>query len=109
MVFLLMATPAVAAPESPEEFADWFIEQGFEGQDYHKWAAVFGALTDGINRSRKPIMEVEDPVYVAIRTGTKYHKQDCSLLKNSSLVMELDKAEALQRGFEACKICISKE
>lgn len=54
-------------------------------------------------------MEVEDPVYVAIRTGTKYHKQDCSLLKNSSLVMELDKAEALQRGFEACKICISKE
>lgn len=105
MVFLLIATPAVAAPESPEEFADWFIEQGFEGQEYYEWAAVFGALTDGINRSREQIMEVKDPVYVAIRIGTKYHKQDCSSLKNSSLVMELDKTEALERGFEMCKRC----
>ena len=105
MVFLLLAAPAAAAPESPDEFADWFIEQGFEGQDYYKWAAVFGALTDGINRSREPVMEIKDPVYVAIRTGTKYHKQDCSSLKNSSLVLTLDKDEALQRGFEACKKC----
>ena len=105
MVFLLIATPAVAAPESPEEFADWFIEQGFEGQEYYEWAAVFGALTDGINRSREPIMEIKDPVYVAIRTGTRYHNENCTALKNASKVLTLDKVEATERGFEACKNC----
>lgn len=108
IAFLLAAAPAIAAPETPSEFADWFIEQGFEGQEYYEWVAVLDALVDGIDRSREPAMEVNDPVYVAIRTGTKYHKQGCSSLKTSTKVLELDRAEALERGFEACSRC-SKE
>ena len=105
LVFLLLAIPAAAAPDDPVAFADWFVAQGFEGQAYHQWAAILDALTDGIDRSRELRMTIETPVYVAILTGTVYHREDCPALKRASRVLELDLAEAQERGFEACERC----
>ena len=105
-LFLAMAAPAIAAPDEPSAFAEWFIAQGFEGQEYYEWDAIFRALTDGINRSRQAVMEVVNPVYVAILSGTKYHvTESCSALKNASTVLELDLVEAKERGFEKCGRC----
>lgn len=104
-VILILAVPAVAAPDDPVAFADWFVVQGFEGQTYHQWAAILDALTDGIDRSREPRMAIKTPVYVAILTGTVYHREDCPALKRASRVLELDLAEAQERGFEACERC----
>lgn len=109
LVFLLLialAVPAVAAPSDPEAFADWFVAQGFEGREYYQWAAILDALTDGIDRSREAHQEIKTPVFVAILTGTVYHNQDCTALKNSSRILELDLLEAQERGFEACKKCM---
>lgn len=104
-VILILAVPAAAAPNDPVAFADWFVVQGFEGQTYHQWAAILDALTDGIDRSREPRMAIETPVCVAILTGTVYHREDCPALKRASRVLELDLAEAQERGFEACERC----
>ena len=105
LLMLMLAAPALAAPNTPEEFSDWFIAQEFKGQDYHQWAAILNALTDGIDRSREARQEIKTPVYVAILTGTVYHNESCPSLSRASRVLELDLAEAQERGFEECKIC----
>lgn len=107
ILLLALSAPAAAAPEEPSAFAEWFVAQGFEGQEYYEWAAIFRALTDGIDRTRTAHGEVVNPVYVAILSGTKYHvTESCSALKNASTVLELDEAEAVERGFEKCGRCI---
>lgn len=101
-----MAAPAVAAPEDPEGFSDWFVEQNFQGQEYHQWAAVLASLIDGIDRSREAHCPIVEPVYVAIISGVKYHTaESCSALKRASKVLKLDIEEAQERGFEACGRC----
>lgn len=98
--------PAAAAPDDPEDFADWFIAQNFQGQEYYQWTAVLQSLTDGIDRSREAHGPIVEPVYVAILTGVKYHTtEDCSALKLASRVLTLDIEEAQERGFEACSKC----
>ena len=102
----MLATPAVAAPDDPEVFADWFLQQDFQGQEYSQWAAIFEALTDGIDRSREARSPIVEPVYVAIISGAKYHTtESCSALRNSPKVLELDLTEAQERGFEPCSRC----
>lgn len=106
LCLLALAVPAAAAPDEPEAFADWFIQQGFTGQEYYQWAAVLQSLTDGIDRSREAQSPIVKPVYVAILTGDKYHStESCSYLKRASRVLDLDLAEAQERGFEACSRC----
>lgn len=106
ILFLALAVPAIAAPDNPTDFADWFIAQGFEGQEYYKWQAIFSALIDGRDRSMEAHMPISTPVFVAITSGTKYHvKESCSALKNASTVLELDLVEAKERGFEKCGRC----
>lgn len=108
LLMFMLAAPALAAPNTPEEFSDWFVAQEFEGQDYHQWAAILNALTDGIDRSRETRMKIKVPVYVAILTGTVYHNDSCTSLKKASRVLELDLAEAQERGFEACSRCLKE-
>ena len=106
LLMVFSVSTALAAPETPEAFADWFVEQGFDGRDYYAWKAVFNALTDGIDRSREASMPVEHPVFVAILTGTKYHSDEsCPSFGNADRVLTLDVEEAKERGFEACKRC----
>lgn len=106
LLLLLVVPGALAAPDDPEAFADWFVAQGFEGQEYHQWAAVLASLIDGIDRSREVCYPVEDPVYVAIISGVKYHVQEeCMALKQASKVLEMDVIEAQERGFELCRKC----
>ena len=107
LLFLLcmLASPAAAAPDDPEAFSDWFVAQESKAQDYHQWAAILNALTDGIDRSREAKQEIKTPVYVAILTGTVYHNESCSSLSRASRVLELDLLEAQERGFGACSRC----
>ena len=105
---LLIAMPvsAIAAPDDPEAFADWFVQQNFQGREYHQWKAVFEALTDGKDRSREAHRPIVDSVYVAIVSGDKYHvSESCRGLANASFVLEMDMAEAQERGFEVCSKC----
>lgn len=106
LLLMVLAVPAAAAPDDPEAFADWFIQQGFQGQEYYQWVAVLESLIDGIDRSREAQSPIVEPVYVAILTGDKYHStESCSALKRASRVLELDLTEAQKRGFEACSRC----
>lgn len=106
ILLMALAVPAEAAPDTPEEFSDWFVHQNFQGQEYHQWAAVLSSLIDGIDRSREAHLPIVEPVYVAIISGVKYHTtEDCSALKLASRVLELDLTEAQERGFEACSRC----
>lgn len=41
-------------------------------------------------------------VYIT-KTGEKYHREDCSYLRRSSISIGL--AEARARGYEPCKVC----
>lgn len=41
-------------------------------------------------------------VYIT-KTGEKYHTENCHYLKNSKIVITLEKA--LETGYEACKVC----
>ena len=105
-MLMALAVPAAAAPDDPEAFSDWFVQQNFQGQEYHQWAAVLSSLVDGIDRSREAHLPIVEPVYVAIISGAKYHTtQSCSALKNASKVLELDITEAQERGFEKCSRC----
>ena len=102
----MLAAPAMAAPDDPEAFADWFVSQQFEGKEYYQWLAILSALTDGIDRSREAKMPIDNPVYVAILTGTKYHiDENCTALKQNSRVLRLDLNDALDRKFNQCKKC----
>lgn len=106
LMLLAFAFPATAAPSSPEAFSDWFIKQDFEGQEYYQWAAILNALTDGIDRSRDPRLEIQTPVSVAILTGSKFHdSSSCAGLRNASRILTLDLVEAVERGFTPCSEC----
>lgn len=106
LLLIALAAPAAAAPDDPEAFADWFIEQDFQGQEYYQWTAVLQSLTDGIDRSREAHGPIVEPVHVAIISGVKYHTtKSCSALKNASKVLTMDIGEAEERGFEACSRC----
>lgn len=107
-LLFMLAVPAIAAPDNPEEFSDWFIAQGFDGQAYHQWAAILNALVDGLDRSREARLEIQSPVYVAILTGTVYHTENCASLKRASRVLEMDMLEAQERGFNACSRCLKE-
>ena len=102
----MLAAPAAAAPDEPEAFADWFVEQGFEGQEYYQWLSVLESLIDGIDRSREARDPIVEPVYVAILTGDKYHStKSCTALKRASRILELDINEAQERSFQKCERC----
>lgn len=106
LLLMVLAVPAGAAPDDPEAFADWFVQQNFQGQEYYQWVAVLQSLTDGIDLSREAHSPIVEPVYVAIISGDKYHStESCTALKRASKVLELDIAEARERGFEACGKC----
>lgn len=105
-VLIAISAQAETVSQQAEAFADWFVAQQFEGHDYYIWKSVFDALTDGIDRSREAKMKIETPVYVAILTGTKYHTtESCSAFKNATRVLEMDEAEAAERGFKECTKC----
>lgn len=92
--------------DKPGAFAEWFLYEEWSERDLHAWKAVFDALFDGIDRNFFPKIEVVNPVYVANLTGTKYHlSESCSSLNNASSILELDIAEAIERGFEKCGRC----
>ena len=106
LLLALLWVPAAAAPDDPVAFAEWFVEQDFQGAEYHQWTAVLAALIDGIDRSRETKLPIEQPVYTAILSGTKYHTSEaCSALKNASKILMMDIEEAKGRGFEACSRC----
>ena len=106
LLFIAIPTNTAAAPNDPEEFSNWFIKQGFQGEEYYQWAAVFEALIDGKDRSREIHYPVVESVYVAIITGDKYHTTEkCYTLLNSSFILEMDISEAQERGFEKCSRC----
>ena len=106
LLLALLWVPAAAAPDDPVAFAEWFVEQDFQGAEYHQWAAVLAALIDGIDRSREAKLPIEQPVYTAILSGTKYHTNEaCSALRNASKILTMDIKEAKGRGFEACSRC----
>ncbi len=46
--------------------------------------------------------QVEDTVYIT-RTGSKYHRTNCSYLRKSKTA--ITREEAIERGYEPCKRC----
>ena len=91
-------------------FGYWFLNQEWTAKELHAWEAVFKAMFDEKDRTGiKYKDEYDDPVYVAIVTGTVFHKEkECSGLVSAYMVEEFEMENAIERGFAPCKIC-SKE
>lgn len=87
------------------EFGYWFLSEEWSEQELHAWAAVFNALQDGRDRYPWARNEIDTPVFISPITGTVYHNENCTRLKNSHYILKLDMLEAQDRGFEACEIC----
>ncbi len=41
--------------------------------------------------------------------GTKYHKQDCRLLRNKEKAVKIDKKDAVAKGYIPCKRCFKED
>ena len=52
----------------------------------------------------KPPIQTEPVVWVT-QSGKKYHTEGCRTIQNSKNLRSLTKAEAIGKGYEACKIC----
>lgn len=46
----------------------------------------------------------QDPMVVVTKTGSKYHRPDCSQIRQSVLT-EMSRSEAIAQGYEPCKNC----
>ena len=49
-----------------------------------------------------------EDVYISGK-GSKYHKEDCRLLKNKDQVQTLDKTDAIAQGYTPCKRCFKED
>ena len=49
------------------------------------------------------VVESSTEVVYITNTGEKYHKGSCRYLSNSKIEIDLD--EAIDKGYEACKVC----
>jgi hypothetical protein len=81
-------------------------------QEEGTWALVRlpGAVTDQplgyvsgrLLTAEPPTTQQTTMVYIT-RTGSKYHQEGCRHLRSSKYALTLD--EALEEGYEACKVC----
>lgn len=51
----------------------------------------------------------KDVEVVVTKTGTKYHKEECRLIKNKDAATKMDKDEALEDGYEPCRKCFKED
>ncbi|MBN1869070.1 MAG: hypothetical protein JW847_00620 [Candidatus Omnitrophica bacterium] len=49
-----------------------------------------------------------EDVYIT-QQGTKYHKEDCRLIKNKENVTKMDKKQAIEEGYGPCKTCFKED
>ncbi len=49
-----------------------------------------------------------EDVFITQR-GSKYHKEECRLIKNKENVTKLDKKEAIEEGYGPCKRCFKED
>lgn len=91
-------------------FGYWFLNQEWTSDELYAWKAVFDAMFDNKNRTNIEYKEeYKFPVYVAIITGTVFHKEEkCSRLTPAYAVEKLELEDAIQRGFKPCKTCSEK-
>ena len=41
--------------------------------------------------------------------GTKYHKEDCRLIRNKETMTKIDKKETIEEGYDPCKRCFKED
>ena len=49
-----------------------------------------------------------EDVFITQR-GSKYHKEECQLIKNKDNLTKLDKKEAIEEGYGPCKRCFKED
>lgn len=47
-----------------------------------------------------------EPIVYITATGKKYHKIDCRTITNSKTVKSIALSEAIEKGYEPCKVCM---
>ena len=77
----------------------------YEGDITYSTAAptIIPSAAPIINNDKNTILD-NNAVFVT-KYGQKYHKQDCSHLKNSTQIFKIPINEAIENGYEACKDC----
>jgi hypothetical protein len=60
-----------------------------------------GAL---IGMEIKPSIQTEPVVWVT-PSGKKYHTEGCRTIQKSKNLISMTKTEAIEKGYDACKIC----
>lgn len=97
--------PFADEDDKAAEFGYWFLSEEWTEQELYAWSSVFNSLLDGRDRYPFARNEINTPVFISPITGTVYHNENCTRLKNSHYILKLDMLEAQERGFEACEIC----
>jgi len=49
-----------------------------------------------------------EDVYIT-PNGTKYHKEDCRLIRNKDKMASIDKQDAIEKGYTPCKRCFKED
>jgi hypothetical protein len=49
-----------------------------------------------------------EDVYIT-PNGSKYHKQDCRLIRNKEKMAQIEKKEAIEKGYTPCKRCFRED
>jgi hypothetical protein len=57
-----------------------------------------------IGMETKPPIQT-DPVVWVTQSGKKYHTESCRTIQKSKNLISMTKTEAIEKGYEACKIC----
>lgn len=67
----------------------------------------FGVLVLTITFMSLASFALAEDVFVTAK-GSKFHKEDCRLIKNHEDVTTMDRVEALENDYEPCKRCFKE-
>lgn len=65
---------------------------------------AWGSTTTQTPTPSTPSTSKDDPIVVVTKSGSKYHRPDCSQIRQSTLT-EMTRSEAIAQGYEPCKNC----
>lgn len=78
------------------------------GVTFNTQPAWSGTASQAPTQSGTPTVDnnpaANDPIVVVTKSGSKYHRPDCSQIRQSTLT-EMTRSEAIAQGYEPCKNC----
>ncbi|MBV9099083.1 MAG: hypothetical protein JO079_13595 [Frankiaceae bacterium] len=103
VALFIMAAVFLATDDMRRQFAQISELQRKVDDLYALFAADIAAATDS---SPAPIARAGDgAAYVALPSGSSYHRPDCALVAGKREAVSVDAAAVTERGLSPCRVC----